>query len=51
MRCSPLGKRYGWGVHSDDEGRIAIYATGTKEYEKYANNKKLKQLKAMRTKR
>ena len=26
FRSSPLPKRYGWGVHSNSEGKIAIYA-------------------------
>src|SRR5690554_174457 len=34
LRASPLTKRYGWGVHSDSEGRIAIYGRGTAEYER-----------------
>jgi hypothetical protein len=24
MRASSLGKRFGWGIHADSEGRIAI---------------------------
>jgi hypothetical protein len=51
FRSSPLTKRYGWGVHSDSEGRIALVALGTAEYQKLKNNKKLKVLKAMRTKK
>lgn len=33
MRASDLGKRYGWGVHSDADGRIALYGVGSAEYE------------------
>ncbi len=51
FRASPLTKRYGWGVHSDAEGRIAIYAVESKEYARLARDKSLKQLKAMRSKR
>ena len=32
LRASPLAKRYGWGVHYDHQGRIAIYAVDSKEY-------------------
>lgn len=51
MRSSPLTKRYGWGVHSDEAGRIALYAFESDEYKKLAADKNLTQLKAMRSKR
>jgi hypothetical protein len=51
FRSSPLTKRYGWGVHSDGEGRIALIAMDSDEYQKLSNNKELKVLKAMRQKR
>lgn len=51
FRASPLTKRYGWGVHSDAEGRIAIVPRESKEYAKLAKGKKLSHLKAMRSKR
>lgn len=51
FRASPLTKRYGWGVHSDKDGKIAIYACGTPEYEQMAGNKELQVVKAMRTSR
>lgn len=34
LRTSSLPKRYGWGVHYDDEGRIALYAVDSDEYER-----------------
>lgn len=51
FRASPLTKRYGWGVHSDVEGRIAIFSLESKEYSKLAKDKKLNHIKAMRSKR
>jgi hypothetical protein len=51
MRTSPLAKRYGWGVHSDAEGRIAIYPCESAEYKKYINDRKLQVVKAMKTSR
>lgn len=33
LRSSDLGKRYGWGVRSDAEGRVALVPLGTAEYE------------------
>ena len=51
FRSSALPKKYGWGVHSNPEGKIAIYAMESKEYKKLAKDKRLKPLKAMRSKR
>ena len=51
MRTSPLTKRYGWGVHSDAEGRIAIYPCESAEYKKFSKDKKLQVVKAMKTSR
>lgn len=51
FRSSPLGKRYGWGVHSNSEGMIAIYPIESTEYEKLSKDPDVKQLKAMRSKR
>ncbi len=33
LRSSPLAKRYGWGVHSDTVGRVALVPLGTDDYE------------------
>jgi len=51
LRASPLPKRYGWGIHFNEEGKIAIYAAGSEEYTKLAADKNLKHLKAVRSKR
>jgi Family of unknown function (DUF6157) len=51
FRLSPLTKRYGWGVHSDENGKIAVYAVSSAEYEILVGNKTLTQLKANRSKR
>lgn len=32
LRSSDLGKRYGWGIHADSAGRIALYALGSADY-------------------
>jgi len=32
LRSSDLGKRYGWGIHADADGRLAVYAVGSAEY-------------------
>ncbi|HTE23697.1 DUF6157 family protein [Flavitalea sp.] len=49
LRASPLTKRYGWGVHSNEEGKVAIFAVDSKEYKKFLNDKSLNQIKAMRS--
>lgn len=36
MRASPLPKKYGWGVHHDSSGRIALYGAETPEYRRLA---------------
>lgn len=51
MRASGLGKRYGWGVHADSEGRIAIYAVDSKRYQALSRDSVLTQTRAMRSKR
>lgn len=49
FRASPLTKRYGWGIHSDKDGRIAMYACDSSEYKKLSKDKNLKVVKAMKS--
>jgi hypothetical protein len=51
FRSSPLTKRYGWGIHSNADGKIAMYAAGSDEYKKMAQDQTLKHVKAMRSKK
>lgn len=51
LRTSSLGKRYGWGIHHDAQGKVAIYAVESEEYAKLMNDKGIAQVKAMRSKR
>jgi hypothetical protein len=51
FRTSALCKRYGWGIHSDSEGKIAIYAVGTPQYDHLANAEEIKQVKGIRSSR
>lgn len=51
FRASPLTKRYAWGIHSNSEGKIALIAAGTDEYQKLINDPNLKKYKAMKSKR
>lgn len=51
FRASPLTKRYGWGIHSNAEGKIAMYGAETAEYRKLVADNSIKKVKAMRSKR
>ncbi|MGG4343169.1 DUF6157 family protein [Paenibacillus lautus] len=51
LRTSSLGKRYGWGIHHDANGKVAIYAVESEEYVKLMNDRGIAQCKAMRSKR
>ena len=51
LRTSPLTKRYGWGVHSNAEGKIAVYPVESAEYQKFAMDKRLNHTFAMRSRR
>jgi hypothetical protein len=51
LRASPLPKRYGWGVHHNTEGKIAIYGCDSPEYKKMMSDKSLKVVKAMKSAR
>ena len=51
LRFSPLGKRYGWGIHHDVNSRVALVAFGSDEYRALAADPAVKQLKVLRSKR
>jgi hypothetical protein len=51
LRASPLGKRYGWATHHDEQGRVALVGVGTAEYERLAAQPDLVQKAAMRSSR
>ncbi len=51
FRASPLTKRYGWGVHSNAAGKIALYGAESEAYQKLVEDESIKKVKAMRSKR
>lgn len=51
LRASPLGKRYGWGIHFNHEGKMALYGSESEEYKRYLEDKTLNIVKAMRSSR
>ena len=36
MRASALPKKRGWGAHYDGQGRLALHAVGSAEYQAFA---------------
>lgn len=51
LRASPLTKRYGWGVHANAKGKVAIYPVESYQYKKLQKDKELVHVKAMRSKK
>lgn len=51
LRASPLPKSYGWGLHFDHAGKVALYGVESEEYRRFAQDSGLTQLKAMRSSR
>ncbi len=49
LRASDLTKKYGWGVHHDDKGRVALVPVGSVEYDGFAHAEGLTVVKAMRS--
>ncbi|HTP20742.1 MAG TPA: DUF6157 family protein [Solirubrobacteraceae bacterium] len=51
LRVSPLAKRYGWGMHNDAEGKIALVAVESPEYRNLVNDPHTTKVRAFRSKR
>jgi hypothetical protein len=51
FRSSPLTKRYGWGVHYNEEGKMMLVPMESADYKKFSKDKSLKVVKAMRSAR
>lgn len=51
FRASPLTKQFGWGIHCDTNGKVALYGMETVQYQQFVDNPKIKKVKAMRTSR
>ncbi|HAI75283.1 MAG TPA: hypothetical protein DCM08_03475 [Microscillaceae bacterium] len=49
FRASPLTKIYGFGVHADNEGKVALWGMETEKYQQLANDPTIQKVKAMRT--
>ncbi|WP_126972927.1 DUF6157 family protein [Gynurincola endophyticus] len=51
LRASPLTKKYGWGIHFNEEGKMAIYGCGSEEYKNFVSGDMVTIVKAMRNKK
>lgn len=51
LRASPLVKSFGWGIHSDAEGRIALVGMETAEYCRLLDDPAVAKKPGMRSKR
>ena len=51
FRASPLSKTYGFGIHNDHNGKIALFGMETNEYLKFLKDPKIKKVKAMKSAR
>lgn len=51
MRASALTKRYGWAIHSDKNGKIALIDTASEEYAKLSKDNAVEKVRAMRSKK
>ncbi len=49
LRTSPLTKTYGFGIHCNNEGKIALYGIETAIYQKFLNDPLIKKVKAMKS--
>lgn len=48
FRTSPLTRMYGFGIHSNREGKIALYGMETSEYHFFLTDDKIRKIKAMK---
>ena len=51
LRASPLTKTYGFGVHCDGEGKVALCGMETAAYQKFSADPAIKKVKAMKSSR
>lgn len=51
LRASPLPKKYGWGIHSDEKGHVALIDSNSPAYQRLLQDSRIKKVKAMRSSR
>jgi len=52
LRASMLPKKFGWGIHFDEAGKLALYPVESEEYQAFASGERagVKLIRAMRNK-
>ena len=51
FRASPLTKTYGWGIHCNEVGKVAIFSMDSEEYIHFLKDKVIVKKKAIRSSR
>ena len=51
LRVSALAKRYGWGIHNNSEGKIALIGVESPEYKRLLKDSRTAKVKAFRSTR
>lgn len=51
MRASPLPKFYGWGLHFDSDGKVALVPMDSADYTRLASDPTLAHTRAIRSRR
>jgi len=51
LRVSALAKRYGWGIHNNAEGKVALIAVESSEYKQLMDDPRTTKIKAFRSTR
>jgi hypothetical protein len=51
LRVSALAKRYGWGLHNNSEGKVALVAVESREYRALVKDPRTTKVKAFRSRR
>lgn len=51
LRTSALAKQYGWGIHHDAGGRVALVAMESNDYQALMDDPAVKKVKAMKSAR
>lgn len=49
FRASPLTKTYGFGIHANENGKVALVGMETSEYQDFLRDSKIHKVKAMRS--
>ena len=49
FRASPLTKSYGFGIHFNENGKVALFAIESKEYADFISNPDVLKVKAMKS--